>query len=410
MSEYGRKKILFLVEAVSAAHLIRVLPLAESIADKFDITIAAKDTPAAIINEFKKIEFINLETTVPTSEFLASLHRGKLPYDDKRIRIQVNEDFKTFDLIKPDLVVVDFRLSASLSAAERKLPVFNISNAFWSPEYTHKNPIPDIPLVRLFGYKFISILSNLIGNKIKVEDTIMRANLAPFNRLRLEFGLAPFGSLKDLYSFGTVLLHPDPMELFDNYRDFSSNFIGPITYVPNAPEPSWLNNLNIDLPTIYLSMGSSGQSSKLKKLIPDLIQLPYQWIILSNDTAILSLKGKNLFTACFAPLEKLAKYVDLAITNGGSAQGYFFLSKAIPVLGIPSNLDQHLFMQALEKHMLAYSIRSDGLSLKAISRLIAKALHDQKLHNDVLNFSKKTKVYNPKETFSIAVKNFFLTV
>lgn len=111
------KKVLFFVEAVTAAHLLRSLPLAQSLASKYKVFLAVVDPPPSLIENFIEIEFLPLTSKVPTHFFLEALHQGSLPYDESRLRQQMAEDQVIIEQIRPDLVVFDFRLSTCLSAA-----------------------------------------------------------------------------------------------------------------------------------------------------------------------------------------------------------------------------------------------------------------------------------------------------
>jgi UDP:flavonoid glycosyltransferase YjiC (YdhE family) len=402
------KKVLFFVEAVTAAHLLRTLPLAESLASQARVFLAVLDPLPNLIQKFSGIEFRPLSSTVPTKLFLEALYQGFLPYDESRLRQQMAEDQVLVDQIKPDLVVIDFRLSACLRVAALGIPIINLQNAFWSPDYEIRSPLPDVPFSRALGPSLREVFDKIFWKSSPVMETLVfRKILKPFNKLRRELNLPPFSRLQDLYSFGDFLVHPDPLELFEGGQNWSSLFLGPITGLPAAEKPRWLEKLDPRRKTIYVSMGSSGQTEKLKGLLPELTRSPYQWILISKDEEIQKLKAENIFTDQFVSLPELAPWIDFAVLNGGSAQGYFFLSQGIPFLGIPTNMDQHLFSQMVTQRGLAISIRSEDLKIESLKELIEKGLQDQELRRRCQEFAQILRKYHPTKSFCKLVEGFF---
>lgn len=400
-----KKKILFLIEAVTAAHLIRVLPLAQSLVKKFRVIIASLEPPHDLVREFRDIEFLPLTTSVPPKEFLEVLYQGRLPYDESRLRQQLAEDIHIIQRVRPNLVVIDFRLSACLSVPPLGIPLINLQNAFWSPNYLNRSPCPDIPLSRGLGPSLFSLFEKIIWNQTNmIEKLGFLRILRPFNKLRREFHLPPFSRLQELYSFGTLLLHPDPREFFVGCSSWKSVFLGPVTSLPRVARAEWIDRLDPQKPTIYVSLGSSGQSEKLLKILPKLVQGPIQWILISKDADVLSLKAENVFTDRFASLPDIVPLLDFAILNGGSAQGYFFLSSGIPFLGIPSNMDQHLFTQILVRHRLAVSLRSEAVNFKDVQEIVQRCLQDEDLKKRCEEFAEILKDYQPIQAFGLEVE------
>jgi UDP:flavonoid glycosyltransferase YjiC (YdhE family) len=62
------------------------------------------------------------------------------------------------------------------------------------------------------------------------------------------------------------------------------------------------------------------------------------------------------------------------ITNGGSSTGYQALAAGVPVLGIPSNLDQYLAMQAIERAGAGVTLRSGGLRADEVRQAAIRLL------------------------------------
>ena len=62
------------------------------------------------------------------------------------------------------------------------------------------------------------------------------------------------------------------------------------------------------------------------------------------------------------------------VCNGGSPTTYQALAKGVPVIGIASNLDQHLNMQALQRAGAGIRLRSESAGLDSIRRAVARIM------------------------------------
>ena len=70
---------------------------------------------------------------------------------------------------------------------------------------------------------------------------------------------------------------------------------------------------------------------------------------------------------------------DLLIFNGGSGSGYLGLSHGVPLLCIPSNIDQHQFSHAISQKGAGGIIRSDKLSMKKLKSMVLEMLNNNKI-------------------------------
>jgi UDP:flavonoid glycosyltransferase YjiC (YdhE family) len=64
----------------------------------------------------------------------------------------------------------------------------------------------------------------------------------------------------------------------------------------------------------------------------------------------------------------------VVVSNGGSTTGYQALAAGKPVLGLPSNLDQYLTMQALVSAGVALQVKARAASVAEIRRALLHLL------------------------------------
>jgi UDP:flavonoid glycosyltransferase YjiC (YdhE family) len=83
----------------------------------------------------------------------------------------------------------------------------------------------------------------------------------------------------------------------------------------------------------------------------------------------------------YIPGDKATSMAALVICNGGSLTTYQAIQNGTPVLGIVSNLDQHLNMSYLSRAGLGESIRSEKAEVKQIRKAVVRLLGDPKYGN-----------------------------
>ena len=154
------KKILLMAHDVTLAHLGRPLQLAEGlIADGHDVTLAASAESSRFLKNFPA----RVHTLAPTGKarFIDNLAKGRPVFDFETLKCFAEEDEALLASLRPDLVIGDFRLSLSVSARRARIPYATITNAYWSPAFTPRFVVPDLPMVRFLGVGISQFLFDL---------------------------------------------------------------------------------------------------------------------------------------------------------------------------------------------------------------------------------------------------------
>ena len=369
MVNSARPRILFVAEAVTLAHLARPLALAGSLdVDQYEIHFAAEPRYQGLYPDnsysWHRIESISSE------QFLAALEKGNPLYDARTLSAYVDEDVRLLEEVRPDLVVGDFRLSLGVSAALAGIPYLTISNAYWSPFARQSIPVPELPLTRIAGVRLSQLLFNLVRPLVFAVHTI------PFNRVRRKYGL-PLLSLKlqEIYTHADHVLYADLPGLIalpglpDNHH-----FLGPILWTPPVGLPEWWGELTADRPVIYVTLGSSGRADLLQVVLDALANLHIQAIVATAGRVQLDSIPANAHVTEYLPGIEAAGRAALVICNGGSPTTQQALVNGVPVLGIVSNLDQHLNMNALQQAGAGRLLRSEYTSRDAVADMVSEML------------------------------------
>lgn len=360
LREPNGKRLLFIPEAVSLAHVSRLFVLAQAArARGYEVCFACDPR----YNKLFGAEAHGFEEiwSIPTDRFQAALRRGTPIYDVATLIRYVRDDLRLLERYKPDAVIGDFRLSLSISARKAQVPYFTVTNGYWSPYAAVEFLVPDMPLVRYLGVGLTQRVFDLI------RPLVFALHSRPLNSARRKFGLSPLpGDLRTAYTDADQVLYADLPELVPvNQLPGNHHFIGPVLWSPAIPLPSWWSDIPPG-PVIYVNLGSSGQSKLLPAILEALAPLPVAVVAATAGLIIPEQTPPNAFIADFLPGDIASQRASLVICNGGSPAAYQSLSAAVPVLGVASNLDQHLNMALVEKAGAGRLIRAPQASIPVI--------------------------------------------
>lgn len=364
-----RKRVLFFAEAVTLAHVARPRVLAEALdPNAYEVHFACGPAFDGALTGLTAQRWPL--ASISPQRFMQALAQGTPLYDAKTLTDYVEQDLALLDQVQPDLVVGDFRLSLAVSAPLRRIPYLALTNAYWSP-YTAMTqwPIPDLPPVRLFGERLTAALFN------RIRPLVFWQHGRPLNSVRRRFGLAPLGDMLSAYTWGDETLYLDVPQLIP-MRPLPPNhhFIGPVIWEPEMPLPGWWDALPLDRHTLYVTLGSSGPAALLPDLLAELTRLPVNILVATAGRLDPAALPKGVWGTDYLPGTRAAGRADLVISNGGSPTGYQALSQGVPVLGIATNLDQHLTMHYIAAAGAGRLLRSERVTPRTLCATVEHML------------------------------------
>lgn len=378
-------KILFFCEGASLAHTARPLKLARLIdKSKHELIFAAGNYHNLIRNEGHKY-IIPIYSQTP-EQFAKKLYQTKPGYDYKLIKKYIEEELEIIEKIKPDLIIGDFRLTLGISAKVKKVPFHLITNTYWATFKNEDMVLSENILKKIWGQTIGSLMLKLPTTKFFID-----LQFKPFAKACIEYGLEPPKSLAEAYSYADHILLDDIKELYERPLNKPHTFLGPILWEPIMEIPKEIKT-HRDL--IYLSFGSSGKIAGITK---DMTDKTFIAATAKREYP----KANNLLTYDYLPAISVLDYCKLSITNGGVAS-YQAISKGIPVITIPNNLDQFLFSRILEKHNLSKLIRLD--QIKQLKEAVNESLNDSKEKEQLNKFKNIINSYNTKKIINEHLK------
>ncbi|HEX8204362.1 MAG TPA: glycosyltransferase [Isosphaeraceae bacterium] len=370
-----RRRVLFVSEAVTLAHVARPFVLSRGLdPTRYETILAAAPRYEALFGDW--VAGARPIRSIPSEQFLGALARGQPVYDAATLGAYVREDLEVIRETAPDVVVGDFRLSLSVSARVAGVPYLTVTNAYWSPYAHQRFPMPELPLSRRLGVGAARVLFDA------VRPLAFALHTRPLNRVRRDYGLPSLGlDLRRVYTDADWTLYADVPELAPTVGlPAHHHYLGPILWSPDGEPPAWWAEVPRDRPAVYVTLGSSGRGALLDAALEALAPLPVSVLAATVRSGAGAGAGvpENAWVAPFLPGREAAARARLVLCNGGSPATHQALAVGTPVLGLAGNMDQHLNMVGIERRGAGRLLRSEHARPAAIRATVAAMLDDPK--------------------------------
>jgi len=396
-----RRRILFVAEAVTLAHVVRLVTLARSLEpSSHEILFATDPRYDGVIGA---LPFpVDRIRTITSERFFRALTHGTPIYGAADFRSYVEEDLKLLGRHRPDAVVGDFRLSLAVSARIARIPYINVSNAYWSPYAKLRHVVPEITLVRLLGLRGARILFD------RFRPAAYAVHVVPVNRVRRQFGFAPYPSdFRYAIADGDVTLYCDVPEMIEIAPlPASHSFCGPIPWSPSVALPDWWAEVSTNAQReriVYVTLGSSGPPAVFAKVLDALAPARVTVIAASVRSVDRARLAGNTYVAHLLPGDAAAQLAALVVCNGGSPTSYQALTAGRPVIGVATNTDQFLNMAAVEDAGCGKLLRAYHSSPAQIRDAVLHALEDPALADRAAAMRQSIARYSPATIFRTAL-------
>jgi UDP:flavonoid glycosyltransferase YjiC (YdhE family) len=367
-----RRRLLFVAEAVTLAHVARAAALAHSLDQtRYEVHLACHPRYRSL---FEGLSFpVHPIESIGSDLFQDRLMKGCPLYTVTELRGYVKDDLRMIAAVDPAVVVGDFRLSLSVSARAAGVPYITVTNAHWSPYARPRVIVPELAITERFGPRLGQALFTLM------RPVVFARHAWAVNKIRREYGLPTVGySLSRVFTEADHTLYADVAELVPTF-DLPSHhhYIGPVLWSAGTTPP-WWESVPKDRPIAYVTLGSSGRSDLLPNVLQTLEGLGLGAIVSTAGRPFPGAVPPHVWASAYIPGVQAAMKADLVICNGGSATVYQALGAGVPVLGIPSNLDQYLMMHYVEKCGVGEMVRAgqaSGAALTEAARRIVNEPH-----------------------------------
>jgi UDP:flavonoid glycosyltransferase YjiC (YdhE family) len=137
-------------------------------------------------------------------------------------------------------------------------------------------------------------------------------------------------------------------------------YVGPLLWDADIPLPSWYSGLERGRPTVYFTMGSTGDARFFEEAVRVFGGTGYQVLITTGGLAEIKDAPSNVLSAKYAPGDALMRVSDVVVSHGGNGTIYQALSRGVPVIGLPTIFDQEINMRRVTALGVGLRISSHG--------------------------------------------------
>ena len=397
-SRMAKTRILFFGEAVTLAHVARPAALASSLdASRYEICFAAHPRYNALLGKLP-YSFRSIQS-IASQQFLQALAKGNPMYDRDTLAAYVEEDLAVIREFRPDVVVGDFRLSLAVSARMAGVRYMAILNAYWSPHARRHFPMPELAISRGIGVPLSRVLFQLL------RPVGFAFHAHPMNVTRHRYGMKSLGrDPRRIYSEADEVLYADIAELVPTFdRPVNHRYIGPIHWSPKTLLPDWWHAMPTGRPVIYVTLGTSGPVEVLGATLWALAGLPVTVIAATAGRVTLDKVPANAYVSDYLPGDEAAARARLVICNGGSPTTQQALTAGVPVLGVPSNMDQHINMHYVVQSGAGRMIRAGQVTESVLQSVVQSMLRDEGCSKRAMALAQVMRQHDATERFEAAI-------
>lgn len=334
-------RVLVIGDSMSLAHVARAIVFARRLQESGeDVVFATGSHHQALAYQegFKSEEVF----CVPPAEAIAAIRRGSHIFTTTNLKAYVESDRKLIDRVQPDLVIGDFRLSLNISAQQIGVEYRNIVSGYMTRYYSAPQSPPEtFPVVRLLGRR----ISRAVFPTLK--KLTLKYYAQPFVRYRRQHAMPP---IRDIFD---VICSPHRNYIADlpEYTPTQNLpvtfcYVGPLLWEPTIEPPEWINELDRTKSTVYVTMGSTGQSKSFMTALRVLRDAGHQ--VLATTGGHVENVPDGVFAADYAPGSLLLRHCNAVVCHAGSLTTYQAVQEQVPVVGIPTFHDQETNVERIE--------------------------------------------------------------
>ena len=342
-------KILAFADANFLAHVSRVLEVVKVLRDQYghEIVFCGDGTFMRLPEEAGFTT--DSVYTVSRAATMKLANRGTIVnYNWWRDEItrSVDSDVGCIQRHRPDLVLGDMHWSLSLSAEITKVPYVSITNAHWTDHFAFPwKAFDDHIMTRYMGVPVASQLMPFF------KRGVTRYWALPYWKYRRDHGLP---NRRNHNLFGVI---DGDMTLLADVPEYGQvkncpphvHHVGPLLWEPDFPDPEWFKDLDPDRPTLYITMGSTGDPMFFERAARAFGDSKYQVIMTTGGLPVdIPDPPDNFFIEEFARGDRIVERADVVINHGGNGSIYQALAGGVPIIGAPYHVDQDLNLQIVE--------------------------------------------------------------
>jgi len=187
------------------------------------------------------------------------------------------------------------------------------------------------------------------------------------------------------------MLSPDLLELHAPLPEYPNwHGIGPLVSEPPFPLPAWYDELRDGTTNVYVTMGSTGLLEPLlTRCYEGMGRAPYRFVVTTGgqmSEAAMAAAPANFRFATYAPGSALLQHCKAMVFHGGNGSMYQALAAGVPMLALPSHLEQHVSCAALAREGFGFKASARRIKGPDLVRHVAKLIDDPQFAWNAMRF------------------------
>lgn len=363
-------RALLFADANFLAHVSRLLEVGRVLRDRHGVAVAfAGDGPYLSLVRDEGFD-VHPCFTVPKERTLSLARRGLLVdpwWWHRMVMRSIRSDVEVVERVRPQVVVGDMHWSLRAASLACGVPYVSVVNASWTNYFSH-------PIAALDGHLLTALLGRAAATRTfpAFKQGALWFWALPYKLWRLRNGNRALraGNLLDVVEGDLTLLADVPEFCPTRALPPNMRYVGPIVWKPRLADPAWLGGLAAGRPTVYVSMGSTGHHGLFETAIEAFRDGEYQVLMTMGELARPAALPPNVFVTDFAPGDRLLARADVCINHGGSGTVYQALTAGVPVVGVPTHLDQQIQLQLCERSGVGRMVPERALTPQRLRRAV----------------------------------------
>jgi UDP:flavonoid glycosyltransferase YjiC (YdhE family) len=275
---------------------------------------------------------------------------------------------------KPDMVVGDATISVSTAAYITGIPAAGVMNGY--------------------GTRFMSPTSPFMP-MIRILDGVQLQRLR--KKVYRKHGVKPVNAFRLLESI--PMISPDLPSLYTTPKGYANwHLVGPILAQPPVERPEWWDELDDGQTNVYLTMGSTGiLDAFLRRTYDALSKTPYRFVVTTAGQArpeTIAMAPSNFRIAKYAPGNDLVKLCRALIFHGGNGTLYQGLAAGLPMIGLPSHLEQKISFEVATRNGFGIGFPARSVSGKQLVTALDRIIEDPSYRQNAQRFAEAVKSHH----------------
>lgn len=278
----------------------------------------------------------------------------------------VEADLDVLDRLRPDVAVVDCRLSAQIACELAGVPIVSVVHFFRSTPWHAPEPLAGALRRRARVRRAARIVRWTLDRDPLGLTTLARVTA----ETRAGLGLDP---RRPIFEGDRVACTTTPLLDPSNAMPPHWRYVGPVTWsAPSQAEPPRRG----DRPLVYVTQGSTGSAETLARAVRELADEHVDVLVTTGalcEPAALEALAANVRAERFLPGRACIEAADVAVVHGGHLTTIEAHEAGTPVVVVPHGFDQFVWANRAERLGTGLAVRPPSLP-GAIRRAVRRVL------------------------------------